>query len=841
MPNASSRSRRPTPPLERGVPPRRGWVHFLKWGALAALVVAAFGAIVIATVFWLYGRDDKLPDIRSMGDYKPSQVTVILDGEGHRIGEIFTERRTVVPFEKIPRVVVDAFVAAEDDGFWTHSGIDYAGMVRAFFANVKAGRAKEGASTITQQVVKNLVLSPERTFKRKIQEVILARRLERSLTKEDIITLYLNEIYLGQGRYGIQEAARFYFGKDVDKLSVGEAAVLAGLPKSPNSIEPTQAKNAGRAKERQTYVLNRLAQLGTIEPDEAQRWINEPIRTVKNPYPHLGAAPEWLDLVRRELVAERGEKEMDTMGAVVRTTMDARVQAAAHAALQKGLRAYDDRHKVGRPFRKVKADKVDAEIATLKRRLPKGGPASGQVYPAVVTAVHDGDGVAGSLDVDLGGWPSQVRLGGSDDDERMNPTVDGKRKKPSERFARGDVIEVLAARVADTSTDPADVATSDPTATDAKPEKKPDPKAGKKMVWMTRLAPGPEGAVVVIKVGSREVAGLVGGYSSRAADFNRATMARRQPGSSFKPFVYAAAIDAGKYTAASMVNDAPEVYDLWKPQNYAKDTFEGAVRLRYALAKSINTVAIRVAHDVTPQAVADLAKKMGIASPLPIELSLALGSGEVTPLEMTNAIATFAAAGQFAPPRFVATIDGKASPGEAPVPALRPEVAYIVADMMRSVVAEGTGQGASKLGIPVSGKTGTSNDARDVWFVGFTPDWAIGVWVGYDDNRSLGRKETGGVMAVPIFVDTARGLGATAKKLARPSGVVEVRIDKATGLLAADGSPDGTWLTEVFLAGSQPTEVAPLPGEVDEDTFVTDEYGDEALGEEPAAPATTPQ
>jgi penicillin-binding protein 1A len=836
MPNASSssRGRRPTPPLERELPSRRGWVRFLKWGGLAVLVGAALAAIIVATVFWLYGRDDKLPDIRSLDDYKPSQVTVILDGEGHRIGEIYTERRTVVAFDKIPRFVVDGFVAAEDDGFWTHSGIDYAGMVRALLINVKEGKTKQGASTITQQVVKNLVLSPERTFKRKIQEIILARRLERSLTKEEILTLYLNEIYLGHGRYGIQEASRFYFGKDVDKLNVGEAALLAGLPQSPENLSPH--KSPQRAKERQTYVLNRLAQLGKLPADEARQWIDRPIPLVKAPFPHLGAAPEWIDLVKRELIAQRGEKELDTMGAVVRTTMDARVQDAAHAALQKGLRAYDDRHKVGRAFRKVKADKVDAEIANLKRRLPKGGPVSGQVYPALVTAVSDGDGVAGSLDVDLGGWPSKVRLGGSDDDERLNPTVDGKRKKPSERFARGDVIEVLAAKVADTSTDPADSATS------GDGEKKPAAKAdGKKMVWMTRLAPGPEGAVVVIKVGSREVAGLVGGFSSRAAGFNRATMAHRQPGSSFKPFVYAAAIDAGKYTAATMVNDAPEVYDLWKPQNYAKDTFEGAVRLRYALAKSINTVAIRVAHDVGPQAVADLAKKMGIASPLPIELSLALGSGEVTPIEMTNAIATFAAAGQYAPPRFVATIDGKASPGDAPVPALRPEVAYVVTDMMRSVVSEGTGQGAAKLGIPVAGKTGTSNDARDVWFVGITPDWAVGVWVGYDDNRSLGRKETGGVMAVPIFVDTARGMGATAKKFPRPAGVVEVRIDKATGLLAADGSPEGTWLTEVFLAGSQPTEVAPLPGEVDEDTFVTDEYGDEALGEEPAAPATTPQ
>jgi len=359
--------------------------------------------------------------------------------------------------------------------------------------------------------------------------------------------------------------------------------------------------------------------------------------------------------------------------------------------------------------------------------------------------------------------------------------------------------------------------------------------------YNVRLAPGPEGAVVVLKVPTREVAAIVGGFSSRAAGFNRAIQAKRQPGSSFKPFVYAAAIDSGKYTAASIVNDAPEVYDLWKPQNYAKDTFEGPVRLRYALAKSINTVAIRVANDVTPDAIASLATRMGISSNLPRELSLALGSGEVTPLEMTNAIASFAAGGKLAAPRFVSTIDGVAATGDPAVEVLRPEVAYVVTDMMRSVVNEGTGIAASKLGIPLAGKTGTSNDARDVWFVGITPDWAVGVWVGNDDNRALGKRETGGVTAVPIFVDVARAIAPAPKKFPRPAGVVEARIDKATGLLSPDGAPEGTWLSEVFLTGTAPTEIAPLPGEVDENTFVTDEYGDEMPAEEPAAPATTPQ
>jgi penicillin-binding protein 1A len=758
-------------------------LRYLKWAALLGLVGAALASVTLAAVFWLYGRDDKLPDLRSLGDYKPKQVTVILDGEGHRVGEIYSERRTYVPYDKIPKILVDAFVAAEDDGYWTHGGIDYVGMVRAVFVNVSAGKKKQGASTITQQVVKNLVLSREKSFKRKVQEIILARRLERSLSKEDILTLYLNEIYLGHGRYGIQEASRFYFGKDVEQLGVGEVAVLAGLPKSPEDISPI--KNPPRAKERQTYVLNRLAQLKVITPEVARTWIDKPIPLVKNPFPHLGTAPEWIELVRKELVADKGEEGLDTLGAVVKTTLDARVQEAAQAALQKGLRAYDDRHKVGRPFRKVKPEKIDAEIATLKKRLPRGGPVSGQVYVAVVTAVRD----SGELDVDLGGFKGTVGLGGPDEDRYNPPAADGTRKKPSQRFAPGDVVEVMLA--------------SAPRKDDRKDEGAEKP-APARPSHTLRLAPGPEGAVGVIKVPTREVAGLVGGYSSRAAGFNRATPARRQPGSSFKPFVYAAAIDPGRYTAATIVNDAPEVYDLWKPQNYAKDTFEGPVRLRYALAKSINTAAIRVTNDVTPDAIVTLAGKMGITSKLPRELSLALGSGEVTPMEMTNAFACFAAGGKLAQPRFVSTINGTAATGEPPVEVLRPEVAYVVTDMMRSVVTEGTGVAASKLGIPVAGKTGTSNDARDLWFVGITPDYAIGVWIGHDDNRPLGRREAGGVTAVPVFVDVARGMGLTSKKFARPPGVVEARIDKATGLLAPDGAPEGTWLSEVFIAGSAP-------------------------------------
>jgi penicillin-binding protein 1A len=782
----------------------------VKWLGIAALAGVALMAATIAFVFWMYGRDPNLPNIQKLSDYRPKQVTTILDANDRRIGEL-GERRTFVPYDKIPPIVVDAFIAAEDNNFWTHAGVDYTGMARAFFANLRAGHTKEGASTITQQVVKNLLLTNERTFKRKIQEIILARRLEHALTKQDIMTLYLNQIYFGGRRYGVQEAARFYFGKDISQVNVGEAAVLASMPKEPEVMyHSLRGKNPARIKDRQTYVLNQMVKLGMIKQPEAQKYIDAPIQVVKDPFPELGRAPGWVDLVKKELVrigTVHDEAGIDDLGAKVRTTLDPGMQASAQKALQEGLRAYDKRKHVGRPVRSLKGDKIDLELAKLAKRLPAQGPKAGEEYEAIVTAVHDDDQ---ELEVDLGHWPAGLVLG-TEEDERYNPD----NQKPSERFKPGDVVTVILA-----SAPP-----KKPSTDDDDDDDKPQAKQAKHQKHLVKFAPGPQGAVVIIDVKTRKVRALVGGYSPKAGGFDRATMAKRQPGSSFKPFVYAAAIDSGKFTAASTVNDAPEVFDLWKPKNY-EGKFEGPVLLRHALARSINTVSIRLTSDITPDAIVAFAHKMGIASELPKEMSIALGSGVVTPLEMTNAICTLAAGGVFMPPRFVETVNGKpvdAPPGEQ---VLRPEVAYVVTDMMRSVVTEGTGHVVADLKIPVAGKTGTSNDERDAWFIGMTPDYTIGVWVGYDDNRSLGRHEQGGVTAAPIYRDIMKDLKPTAKAFPRPAHVVEATIDRATGLLAPEGAPKETTLQEVFVEGTQPTQTAPQPGEVTEGSSVTGEYGD---------------
>ncbi|HEX3479704.1 MAG TPA: PBP1A family penicillin-binding protein [Kofleriaceae bacterium] len=808
-----------------GVP----WSAVIKWLAILGVAGAALVAATAAFVFWMYGRDPNLPEYQTLADYHPKQVTVISDGNDRRIGEIYSERRTVVPYDKVPPIVVDAFVAAEDNSFWTHRGVDYWGMFRALITNLRAGHTRQGASTITQQVVKTFLLTPERTFRRKIQEIILARRLESSLTKQEIMTLYMNQIYFGHGRYGVEEAARFYFGKHVGELNIGEAAMLAGLPQSPENISPR--KNPKRAKERQTYVLNQLAAMQKITVAEAQKWIDAPIRVVERPFPELGSAPEWVDLARRELVKRYNADEaaLDKAGATVRTTLDPSLQAVAQKALQSGLRAIDKRHGIGRPVRNVKPDKIEAEIAKLARRLPRGGPVAKEIYDAVVTHVSDDDR---ELVIDLGDHPAAILLGGEDDARFNPPDADGKTRSPSERFKPGDVVSVMLAATpaARPAGKPADKAADK--AADDDDEARPAKAAAAPKHARQRavFAPGPEGAVVIIDLKARKVRALIGGYAPKVGGFDRATMAHRQPGSSFKPYLYAAAIDSGKYTPASVLNDVPQSFDKidpsYRPKNYETGRYDGPVRLRYALSRSINSISLELAYNLQPETVVAFAKKMGIASELKPDLSIALGSHEVTPFEHTNAVATLATGGIAAPAQFIDAIDGKRLPAPAGEQVLRPEVAYVVADMMRSVVTEGTAATAgAALKIPIAGKTGTSNEAKDTWFVGLTPDYAIGVWIGYDDPRPMPR-ETGGSNAVPVYIDIMKQLNPPAKAFPRPPHVVEATIDKQTGLLAPEGAPKQTTLTEVFVEGTQPTEVAPMPGDVTEDNKTKGEYED---------------
>jgi penicillin-binding protein 1A len=775
----------------------------VKWGLIVTLALGALGAASLAGMFWFFGADPKLPKISKINEYHPLQVTRIYSADGKLIGEIFEQRRRYVKLDKIAPVMLQAIIDSEDADFYNHHGLDFSGMVRALLVNIEhGGKSRQGASTITQQVVKTFLLTPEKSLRRKVQEMILARRIETELTKEEILTLYLNQIYFGHGRYGIEEAARFYFGKSAAELSVPEAAMLAGIVQSPERLSPI--KHPKEAKARQQYVLAQMNKHGHLGLEDWKRFDAAPIELRLNPEPALDSAPEVVDLVRAELVKRYGN-ELPRLGIDVQTTIDYDLQVASRQALEAGLEAIDARHGYRGPVTHLTGDKVEKKLAQLTKALGKDGPRGADVYEAVVVSVDDANN---ELVVDLGGWKGAVMLGDATTERRYNP----EHKKPSARYIAGDVVAVRLAP-------------------DQGPPKSKDVKAA------LSLDAGPQGAVVILDPSTRHVLAVVGGYGFQAGGFNRATRAKRQPGSSFKPYLYAAAIDSGKYTAASVLNDAPEVYDLWKPKNYEAGEFRGPIRLRQALALSINTVAIRLMHDIGPATVVGLAHAMGIEEELPEELSLALGSGVVTPMEHINAFASFPAGGVLAAPVLITRIGADSIAPPPTSQALRPETAFVVSSMMQSVVEEGTAVAAKKLKRKLAGKTGTSNGDRDAWFVGFTPDLIAGVWVGFDDNaRPVGRGETGAKAALPIWIDIMKvALKSRGQKsFKQPAGVVVARVDKKTGKLAAPGESDAETFEEVFLQGTVPTEVAPAAGEADPSTFVLDQMDDEAAAAKPA-------
>jgi penicillin-binding protein 1A len=741
-------------------PPRRPslWIRILLWLLGLGIAGALVGAGGVAGLFLYYDRQSDLPRISSMQDYRPPLVTRIFDRNGVLIGEISAERRTVVPYHRIPKLLVRAVVAAEDAEFFDHRGLNYLGMLRAFLTNVRAGHFVQGGSSITQQVVKTFLLSPERTLRRKMQEVILARRLETQLPKEEILYLYLNQIYYGHGRYGVQEASRFFFGRDVDQIGLGEIALLAGLPQSPEKLSPFKHPQA--AKRRQTYVLARMAKLSVISPADARRTIEAPIQVVRNRRPYMSAAPEYTDLVRAELIRTLGEGKLSTTGIEVHTALDVKLQLAAREAVQWGLHAIDAREGFRRPLAHLQGRRLTQTLARLARQQTRID--DGRRYQAVVTRVLD---EAEELEVDLGATKGKVLLS---DDTRYNP----QRHIPSKRFVAGDLIRVRA--------------------------------EGDSF----RFDGGPQAALVALDPGNGDVLALVGGYDLQPGDFNRVTQALRQPGSAFKPFIYAAALDSGKHTAASIIEDAPVTFGNWEPKNY-DGLFRGPVRLRQALTFSINTVTARLLQGIGVEPVRRLATDMGITSPLVQDLSLALGTSEVRPLDLATAYATIASQGKRVEPQLILRLGHQTVNRPEPRQVLRPEVAFILTSLMQSVVQEGTARRAIRLGRPVAGKTGTTNDLKDAWFAGFTPQLVAVAWVGFDTPQSLGRSETGGQAALPVWVRfMQKALQGKPKIPFRPPpGVVVTRIDPETGLLAPEGASDV--LEEYFIQGTEPQPPAP--------------------------------
>ena len=774
------------PPGDSEAPPRRkkrrrAWTRRLVLAAILLVLPVLAAAGALTGIFYYYGKDPNLPSLRGIDDYRPDQIVRVLDREGKLIGELGTMHRTVVPYDKIPKIMIKALLAAEDAEYFEHEGVDYKGMVRAFVENVIRRKFAQGASTITQQVVKQLLLTQEKTMRRKVQEIILARRLTQRFSKEEVLAIYLNQMYFGHGRYGVEEAARYFFGKSIADVEVGEAALLAGLVQSPERLSPYKHPDA--AKQRQIYVLGQMAKLEYIYEDEAKKLAAAPIAVIPEGSALPSLAPEAVDAVRKRLEERFGAGKLANLGIEVKTTIDSKLQAMARQALERGLEEIDQRHNFRGPLAHLTGRAVDKKRGDLTAERKKPLTENDKVDGIIEKVEKTGDDAKDvRLTVFLGNGVGVVDLA-------AEPRYNMAGKPPlAERFRPGDVVRVRLA-----------------------PERKRDSEGNPGLA----LELGPQAAMVVLDPARRDILALVGGYGYRLGGFDRSQRAHRQPGSAFKPFIYAAAIDSKRYTAASMVNDSPEVFKLWKPQNHEKNKFRGPVRLRVALADSINTVSIKLLSDIGVLPVRELAVAAGLDLPPPekLDLSLALGTATVTPIEMANAYATFASGGTYGDTRLVTAF------GNEPVPApelrqvIKAETAYIVVSLLRSVVEAGTARSAApKLKRPAAGKTGTTDEDRDAWFVGFTPELLAAVWVGFDERRVLGRGEEGARAALPLWVDfmTKALATTTISDFAQPAGIVVARIDPATGLLPAPGS-DG--IEEVFLDGTAPTDNAAAPGE----------------------------
>jgi penicillin-binding protein 1A len=808
-------------------------LRVLAWTSAAAAVAA----VALFAGYLYLARE--VPTFDTVKDYRPLVSSHVIARDGTVVGEFFKERRTVVPMEKIPRVLLQAVISAEDKDFYQHPGVNPVALLRAAIVDTLSGRKRLGASTITQQVVKNFFLSSEKRVLRKLKEILLSARLERNLSKDDILFLYLNQINFGRARYGVEEASLYYFNKHVWEIDLGEAAILAGLPHNPSRINPR--RHPERAKRRQIYVLDRMLANGYISRADRDAEVEKPIALPPIPPEPPGAF--YLDEVRRQLVAQYGEAAVDGSGMTIEIAMDPKLQAAAETALRDGLRAVDRRQGFRGPRARLGAGQIEAARSALSQKLAQQGLGPDEVsvvdldgipeteaakpdslargarvraleedatYVALVTSVDAGEAkVWLAPDVTASVPFSTMQWARKFSPEKATPLPRG----ANDVLAPGDLAEIRVLRLATTRDGPDHVR---PTRLEVALEQDP-------LV---------EGAFVGIDLKARQVVALVGGYDQTLATFNRATQARRQPGSAIKPFIYAAALESGRYTPTTRVDDSPEVIvdpwtgKPWKPQNFEKDEFAGPIPLRRALAESKNTVAVKLLVALGLDKLRNEAQEAGVTSEIPQSFTAALGTGEAGVLEMVNGYATLATGGQKADPiliRRVVSRDGVTTQAAKldPVQSMRPDVAYLTADLMRSVIEdpEGTAHSLSALARPAAGKTGTTSEHRDGWFIGFTPTLLAGAWVGFDDHRMMGSYETGGHCAGPIWLSWMRAAtaGTDLEPWPQPPpGVTCERVNRNTGTLANDNDPFA--VRECFLSGTEPTptQTADLPASPDD-------------------------
>lgn len=763
---------------------------FLKFGFWLFLS-AAFACVCTGAYFW-YIWSSNMPFIGSVKEYRPPIITEVFSAEGEIIGRFSIEKRVVVSLDQVSPYLIQAFLAAEDSRFFEHNGVDIAGIGRAFYKNLVSRKIEQGASTITQQVTRSLLLkNTKRTYRRKAREAILSIQLEKHFSKEKILYLYLNQIYLGHGCYGVEAAAQAYFDKSAKALSIAESALLAGLPQAPSRYSPVV--NPGLAKDRQKYVLKRMLEEKHITLEQYRVASEAPLEIDSETEDPFEKAPYFTEHIRRYLLAKYGEDLLYRGGLKVHSTVSLKMQRAAIEAVDKGLSELDKREGYRGVLNHLSADDVHDFKVNFLEQLDSSVLKKDDVVKGLVESVDD---EINEVAVWLGQETGRLTLAGMKWARRPNPKVAyyaSRIKKPSLVLKKGDVILIRLIQ-----------------------------KNNAPFSWEVSLEQTPEvqGGLLCMIPETGEVKAMVGGRDFAVSQYNRAIQSRRQPGSAFKPLIYAAALDWGMSPSEIIVDTAyisdwnPDG-DVWKPKNY-KEKFFGPTLFRTALSKSRNVITIKILKKIGIPYAIQYARKLGIESDLSPDLSLGLGSSGVSLIELTRAYAVFASGGRLVKPIFIKKIfDRSGQIIEENQPELQEviskETAYVMTDLLTSVVQEGTGWRIKQLKRPAAGKTGTTNNLMDAWFVGYTPEMVTGVWVGNDDQKVMGKGETGSRAASPIWLyfmsEALKGRKVVDFQV--PEGVVFAKIDVRTGLLASSYSEETVF--QAFREGMEPKEYSPEP------------------------------
>lgn len=729
------------------------------------------GALGVASGV-LFAYSDDMPEISRLDDYAPSTITRIYGARGEIIGEFAIQRREVIPYEAISPRLRQAILAAEDDEFEKHVGLSIPRIIVTLAKDIAERRKAGGASTLTQQLARKLFLTDEKTWERKIREAILAIKIEKRYTKREIFTLYANQMYFGHGVYGVEAASRLYFGKSAMDVELEEAAMIAGILQS--NVRQSPYVNMDAAVRRRNYALGRMAEVGYITAAEADEAKKKPIVTRGEPSAHQSVAPYFVEEVRKELEQRYGAKQLYENGLSIQTGLDVRLQEAANRALEEGLRRIDKMRGWRKPARNVL--KEGHTVAGFKHSRWDRPMRSGDVVPAVVT------GVAPAA--------LQVRAG------KLAATIDRKgfawtRKTSAVQLAAvGDLVEIRLTAL---------------------------PEGETTASGTIDQPPAIEGAVLALDNRTGQVRAMIGGYSFERSKFNRATQASRQVGSAFKPIVYTAAIDRG-FTPASVIMDSPVSFfagpnqPAYSPMNYDRE-FHGPITLRRAIEQSRNVPAVRMMEQLGPKQVIMFARRLGLESPIPPYLPVALGAAEATVMEMTSAYAVFPNQGVRMKPYAILKVADRAGNlleenRPEPKDAIRADTAYVMTNLLRGVVLRGTAAKANELNWPVGGKTGTTNDYTDAWFIGFDPDITVAVWLGMDQKKPIGGNMTGTTAALPIWIDIMKawiGDRKDAPRFEPPGNIVFMTVDKGTGGATEEGTPGA--ISEAFIAGTQPGSI----------------------------------